>query len=83
MGIDLNTDELEYIFKQIDVDNDGDVTFEEFATYVWHFGENDEDDDDDDEKKKEGKESAAAAGVGVVGEAKKDEEENKETVKSC
>jgi Ca2+-binding EF-hand superfamily protein len=37
MSIDLDRDEIAYIFSQIDVDGSGDVTFEEFASYVWHF----------------------------------------------
>ncbi|KAL4515542.1 hypothetical protein Ndes2526B_g03805 [Nannochloris sp. 'desiccata'] len=71
MNIDLDTDEMAYIFSQIDIDGSGDVTFEEFASYVWHF---------DEEKggKKEKKESTV-----VPSEVKKTEmeDEKKEAVR--
>ena len=50
MDIDLDTEELTYIYGQIDVNNDGDVTFEEFASYVWHFGEDDDEEKDEKER---------------------------------
>jgi len=53
MSIDLDTDEIAYIFSQIDIDNSGDVTFEEFASYVWNF-------DEKKGEKKGGKESTLA-----------------------
>jgi hypothetical protein len=42
MGIDLELDEIEYIFNQIDDDGSGEISFEEFASYVCNFDENDE-----------------------------------------
>ncbi len=43
MGIDLEIEEIAYIFSQIDEDGSGEISFEEFASYVWHFGEGKED----------------------------------------
>lgn len=42
LGIDMSQEESEYLLKEIDVDGDGDVSFEEFAVYVWNFDENKE-----------------------------------------
>ena len=42
LGVNLSPAESDYLLKEIDTDGDGDVSFEEFTTYVWNFKGDDE-----------------------------------------